>query len=162
MRKAEYVSASTAAAKELQAIGLVKGAAWDDPADSKRRALLTDYSSLSVFTDDRWFIDKKEVYMNFPASVRTLIFEKIDPAIKLMVKDWVLDQLLLGRKIKGIGSSLSDIRACLSFVAGRDAHDIDAMDILRIHDALFEGKTSTATAVSKWSTLRYFFETTNS
>ena len=53
MRKAEYISTSTAAAKELQAIGLVKGAVWDDPADSQRRALLTDYSTVSVFTDDR-------------------------------------------------------------------------------------------------------------
>ena len=62
MRKAEYASASTAAAKKLQAIGLVKSAAWDDRTDSQRRALLTDYSSVSVFSDDRWFIDKKEAH----------------------------------------------------------------------------------------------------
>lgn len=161
MRKAEYISASTAAAKELQAIGLVKGAAWDDRTDSQRRALLTDYSSVSVFTEDKWFIDRKETHMNFPASARTLVFEEIDPVIKVTVKDWALDQLFLGRKVKGINSSLSDIKSCLRFVKGKDAHQIDAMDILQIHDALFNGKTSVATAVAKWSTLRHFFETTS-
>lgn len=161
MRKAEYVSASTAAVKKLQAIGLVKGAAWDDRTDSQRRALLTDYSSVSVFSDDRWFIDKKEAHMNFPESVRTLKFEEIDPAIKLTAKDWTLDQLFLGRKIKGINSSLSSIKACLRLVKGKDAHQIDSMDIMRIHDALFNGKTSAATAVAKWSILRHFFETMN-
>ena len=159
MRKADYIFSSTAASEDLQAIGLTKGAAWDDPADSKRRALLTDYSTVSVFTDDKWFIDKKETHMQFPALARRLKFEEIDPAIKVTVKDWTLDQLLFGRKIKGINSSLSSVRYCLRLVKGKDAHQIDRIDIMRINDALFNGKTSYATAVGKWNQLRHFFKT---
>lgn len=159
MRRTEYIAESTAAARELQSIGFVKGSAWDDRTDSQRRALLTDYSSVSVFSDDRWFIDKKETHMNFPASVRTLNFEEIDPAIKLTAKDWALDQLFSGRKIKGINSSLSYIKACLRLVKGKDAYQIDAMDILRIHDKLFDGNRTVATAAAKWNTLKNFFTT---
>lgn len=158
MRRQEYNRASTAAAKMLTEIGLVKGAAWDR-GDDRLRALVSDYSSVSIYSDDVWFIDKKEMEMNFPPTIRKLHFEKIDIAVKETVKDWALDQLLFGRKLKGIQSSLADINSCLSMVSGKDADRLDARDIMSIYDSLFDGKKSVATSVAKWKNLKFFFTT---
>lgn len=160
MKKAAYIEASTVAEESLRKIGLVKGAVWNRE-DEEHHRLLCDYSSVSVFSDDKWFIDKKESWMNHPDAVRRIRFDGIDRDVKDWVKEWTIEQLLSGRKLKGIQSSLSDIKNCLQLVPGKGADELDRRDILKIYDVLFSGKKSTTASVSKWNNLKNSFADTD-
>lgn len=158
MRKQAYIIESTAAVQSLGSIGLSRQSAVLISAEDQKRRFIGDFSSVSAFDDDKWVIDKKETEINLPPDVRTMRFTGLHEAVKDDCKEWTLDQLLIGRKIKGIKRSVCDIIYCLKIIdVSEGTGSITERDILKIYDKLFDGGMRAATAVSKWNSLKGFF-----
>lgn len=158
MRKQAYIQESTAAVQSLGVIGLSRRSALLISAEDQKKQAVRDFSSLSVYDDDEWVIDKKETQMNFPIAQRTLRFTGLPDAVKEDCKDWALDQLLIGRNIKGVKASLCAVIYCLMIIdVSGGIWSITERDILALHDRLFDGSRKIATAVAKWHNLKGFF-----
>lgn len=159
MRKQAYIQESTAAVQSLGTIGLSRRSAALIAAEDQKRWAVSEFSSLSVYDDDEWVIDKKETQMNFPRAQRTLRFTGLPDAVKEDCRDWTLDQLLIGRNIKGVKASLCAVIYCLRIIdVSGGIWSITERDILALHDKLFDGSRKVATAIAKWNNLKNFFK----
>ena len=161
MNRTEALLQSQAIQDDLTKIGLVKNGYYEHYTDEERDRYLSEYSSVSRFSEAKWYLDLVDSEMNIERGKRTFAFSMLNeqPLMQEVLKDWALDQLMVGRKVVGVKGSIHRLLRCLSLVKDPKAiHKIDRQDILTIHDYLFDGTRSHATACASWSCLRRFFE----
>lgn len=166
MKKADYTRTSVAAKTELSSIGLVSSSLLlpTNVLKKKYQAVLKEYSSNSEYQDNIWVIDLKERKMNFSASERTFNFCRLMsyPHVLRSVKEWSLNQLVQGRKIKGIRSSLGYLLTCFECIAwSGEISEITEKELLKLYDFLMSGHFTKYTAVAHWNCLRNFFQSMN-
>ena len=131
--------------------------AYSGYSNKQRAFILASYSSESRFKENIWLIDKKEPEMQFPTTVRRLRFGEFPSMLRNEVKDWVLNLLQVGRKLKGINSSLNDLKSFLGSIDGKHIYEISEIDILDFYDSLMSEKLSDSTIYRRWSVVHRFF-----
>ena len=148
---------SNTALEKLKDIGLVdKSFNFLQYSDEERRTTLASFSSTADFYDDNWFIDYKEPEMNFTDYTRTLKFGDLPVVLQSEIKDWVLYRMQSGKKLKGISSSLNDLKFFLKS-NNRHVYSISRRNILQFYDELMARNLSDSTVVRRWNVLRNFF-----
>lgn len=161
MTKAEYEKENKRIQESLAEIGVVKSGLYEKKTDDERRQYLAESSSCSKFEDNAWLIDLKDDDMNIEKSERTLSFKRIadKPILCRDVKDWVLDQLVDDRKVKGLNSALRELCHTLVLIEG-DKHlkDVTKTDIIKIYDTLCAKDCASSTRKAYWDKLRVLFE----
>ena len=145
------------AVSDLKTIGLVEKKVASRYTDEEREKILLSFSSVSEFMDDNWVIDKKEVDMNFPQAVRTINFEEFPNAAKPELKDWALNQMMEGKKLKGISGRLSVLKGFFGNITV-PVSNVSAVDIMKFYDDVMQDDTCANTKIGKWNILRNFFD----
>ena len=151
------MTAEKLAVSDLKTIGLVEKKVASGYTDEEREKILLSFSSVSEFMDDNWVIDKKEVDMNFPQAVRTINFEEFPNAAKPELKDWALNQMMEGKKLKGISGRLSVLKDFFGSITV-PVSKVSAVDIMKFYDDVMQDDTCANTKIGKWNILRNFFD----
>ena len=153
------MTAERLAVSELKKIGLVEKNVVSGYTDGERKNIIASFSSESDFLDDRWVIDKKEADMNYPAAVREIRFDSFPDVVKQEIKDWVLNQMMRGKKLKGISGRLSVLKGFFGSIT-IPISKVSAVDIMKYYDDVMQDDTCVNTKNRKWNALRNFFEDT--
>ena len=144
---------------DLKQIGLAdKGIGRSEYTLSQRQKILSHYSTTAKYNDDEWFIDKKESAMNYTENTRTLSFGGFPNNAKDYIKDWVLDLIQSGRKLKGIQSKIAAIELPFNIIGDVPVERISARDIMRFYDTLIGKNLGISTSNNYWNTFKIFFE----
>lgn len=152
----EYIYGSNAVQQHVR----VEVSGSDYEPLENRQACLSQYSSTAKIEDNCWIIDLVEQDMNHSMKYRKISFEKMAdyPLFMNDAKGWVLDQLMDGRKIKGIKFDLGLImRIALPVTGDKRAIDYNEEDLTRIHDAIMKNADTPGTVVPQWSSIKNFF-----
>lgn len=120
---------------------------------------LKDYSSVSNFEDDTWFLDKVNTDKNTEKSSKSLYFSKIkNKELKEKAKFWAISLLMIRRSIRTISHRIAvlvDFSACINEV--KDLKEITNESILKYYNHLFGSSIILSNKIDKWKSIKSFF-----